>query len=335
MATVARFSTPENLDFLLDSGLTDFSPNTHNLSIGFFSSITELRFDNASIFLKRGAGINHQFTGQRRTRLFLEILPEKVDAVKFLIDNNADVNLVTSEDGSPLLLAVHKDNVEIIELLMRSERVKFTIINNKKFSPVNVAISLGKLKALAAILDNGFSNDYYTIEGYSLLQFAALDGSLETLKFLINSGFKFITYTGTVSYALHLATRRSKTETVKFLLEYGADPYEPMIPVTVGSVKRLFPRYASRIVQSDPAIILAILQGDFDCFKVFLDAGMNPNSRIFGSTCSILHLVCEEGNVQMAAYLITMGADTRTRDSSRKSPFDYTTKDFTNQVFNY
>ena len=328
-------ASPSNLNFVLRGDLFPLPNFKESLAEGFMFAMACSNFTNAEIFLRHGADINHQYTDRRLTRLYLAIMAENVDCVKFLIDNNADVNLAPPNDITPMHRAIFMDNAEIIELLMKSKRVNLVAIS--QIHPLLRASNLGKLKALGAMLDNGFN----FAKELSLLQYAITSSPLESIKFLIDRGFEFISKKGVISHFLHTTicvcspSNDATVAKIKFLLEYGADPYEGMNSSTLSLIIAQFPFYASHFTLSDPAIVIAILKNNFDIFKVFLDYGINPNTRIFNESRSLLHLVCELGKIPMAAYLISKGADIHSLDSKGKKPFDLNTKEFANQVFNF
>ena len=331
----AQLATPENFELLLDSGLSLSSDISQTLIKGFYSALVGSNFANATILLNRGVDINQLCSQFHRTPLSSMILLEKVASVKFLIDNKADLNLASPDDISPLHLAISNDNAEIIELLLRSNRANIKIFKNGR-NLIQTAVYSGQLNALRALLDNYNHPDVFTKEGYSLLQYTIATGPLKSVEFLINRGFMPLTKDGIVSYALHLGIALSKFDIngiVGYLLQYGANIYEIMTPSTFYIICKWFPAYADRFARNDPPIVMAILKNNFEMFKAFLDAGMNPNTRIFRSSRSLLHLICELGNVEMAVHLISMGADAHALDSDNRSPFYYNDDTFLNAVF--
>ena len=326
-------ATTKNLNFLLDSGLKLCTDERYVLIDGFISSLINSNFKNAAVFLERGLNINEIDKAGRTTALLTMISIEKVDAVKFLIDNNADLNFTVPQSASPLFTAIEKNNAEILELLLKSKKVDIRSTNAQERFPIQQAIFEGKLNSLCALLDNRVPAEVFTTEGYSLLQYAIALGSVETVKFLYSRRFAPITLDGNVSHVLQLAVTLQKTETVLYLLSIGISPYEQMITPVLEHVRKTFPRLATNFTLHDPAIVFAILVEDFVVFKALLDAGTNPNTKIFGNTCALLHLACDVGNAQMAKYLIQVGADTNVRDSDGKLPSEYNSQEFFNQLF--
>ena len=74
--------------------------------------------------------------------------------------------------------------------------------------------------------------------------------------------------------------------------------------------------------------MIAILNNDFEAFKALLYHGTNPNTRIFQDSSSL----CEIGNAEMAAYLISIGADDQCIDSEGQTPLTYNDYEFRQKV---
>ena len=236
--------------------------------------------------------------------------------------------------GDPLHFAVMQDNPVIVDLLTKnkSKRADVNATNKEELTPVQLAIVEGKMKALCSLLNNSEDSELFTAEGHSLLQFAISMGSLDSVKLILARGSAPVTKDGAVSYFLHLAICHKRTENVLFLLEMGVDPYEPMIDSTLAYIESVFPDYDYGLSKSDPAIVIAILNNDFEAFKALLNHGMNSNTRIFQDSSSLLHLACEIGNAQTAAYLISIGADDQCIDSEGQTPLTYNDYEFRQKV---
>ena len=372
----AAEATPANLNFLLDSGIKFYPDVKKTLNSGFKYAfmVKDKNKTNAKIFLERGADINDLDENIKKTALGAAVLNEDVDGVKYLIALNADLNLGDLDDyGSPLHLAVYRKNAEIVDLLLKTNRIDLNITNKNKQTPFIAAFNTDSVEILKIFLDYVPRN--FEVSDCSILQFAIVSGSYEIIKYLIKLRFLPVNRDGIVSHMLHMAivpmiirissetssrtspiasndsTSSSDTsndsasstielkpkrslEIVKLLLENGADPYEPMLPSVFHFLKKdHFPTYANRLTKFDPPIVVAILTGNFEVFKLLLDTGMNLNFRIFNSSTSLLHLVCELGNVQMAAYLISSGADIHMIDYRGHSPFQYNNQEFNVAVF--
>ena len=301
----------------------------------FDHAIDSRDFDKGFNLLSQGANINHLDGKRRLTLLRSAVKNGNIEAVKLLIEQGADVNLSASKDDCPFDAAVLSDNGEIVAFFMKTSFPARLRLDKIRTSVIR-AINFGRINALAAIFDHRFSGNDYTPEGYSWLQFAASVGRLETVKFFIGRDLKFIMRDGKVSHVLHLlvwaARDNDPIDKIKFLLDYGANAYEHMVDSTYIMMKAKFPSYSDLLAQSDPAIVIAVFKNNYAIFKIFLGYGINPNTRIFNESRSLLHFVCELGKVQMAAYLISKGADIHSYDVNGKTPFDLNTREFANQV---
>ena len=116
---IAVKATPENLNYILDNGVKLHSSDVDAANLGFSFALNYFNFKNASAFLNHGADINRMFANSERTLLSWAVHDGLVDVAKFLIENNADVNLANRSDGSPLHLAVLKNDPVIVNLLMK------------------------------------------------------------------------------------------------------------------------------------------------------------------------------------------------------------------------
>lgn len=326
-------ATNENLKFLLDSGENFLSFKGEALPKGFLSSLVFSIFDNSATFLQRGVNVNHLFSNDTKPVLFLMIQMGNIDSVKFLIENNADLNIVGPDENTPLHFAILHDNAEIVELLMKTNRVDLNAVNKLKRNHVQSAACLGKLNALRVLLENGAPSNIITSEGYSLLQYVIAMGPTSSVKFLLNRGFMPIGKDGIFSYVLHLAVCLKRTGNIMFLLTNGADPNAHMPAPVLTYIQKSFPTYAPNFSRTDPAIVVAVLTENFEVFKALLEAGTDPNTKIFNFGCSLLHLVCQIGNVQMAKHLIALGVDHHSLDLNQRTPFSYNSHQFSEAVF--
>lgn len=330
----AAIATPETLQVLLESGIIP----KKDITMGFGSAIAALNFPNATVFLKCGANIDQLYMAGngdiKRTLLSIAIIKEKVEIVKYLIENKANVNLAGAKDDSPIHLAISMDNWEIVDILMKTREIDLNIKSKEKHLPIHNAALQGKLNALRALLDNKSNiSDFFTVEGFSLLQFTAGMGPIESVKLLIDRGFMPRSMDGSIKYGLHVAVFNDKIETVKFLLEYGANPNEEMSLSTLNYFQRK-PNftYSNSITTTDSPVIFAVYKKNYIAVELFLNAGVNPNIRVFGSSASILHLACILGHVEIAGLLIERGADIDSLDKNGRSPFSYASQEFYKEV---
>ena len=329
----SRTATFDNMKFLLESGVSLFSIKGEVLSRGFAYAVLLKKYDNAALFLHHGLNLNEKHEWLRQdTLLTMAISREDIGAVKFIIENKADLNIAGQNGRYPIHVAVGKDNAEIVGLLMKTGQINLRVLDSKKRTPIQNAVGNGKLKALKALFDNGADPEVYTSDGFSTLQLAIMLGPLKSVEFLMSLGRMPITRSGAIYYALHMAVMFNRNETIKYLVKNGADPNEKFIPGVLGRCRKDFPTFSHRLVLSDPPIVIAIIKNNFEAFKTLLEAGTDVNRRIFDSTCTLLHLVCEVENEEMAAHLIELGADMHALDSNNKAPFFYSMFEVSNTV---
>ena len=146
-------ATNENLKFYLIVARISHSKG-EALPKGFLSSLVFSIFDNSATFLQRGVNVNHLFSNDTKPVLFLMIQMGNIDSVKFLIENNADLNIVGPDENTPLHFAILHDNAEIVELLMKTNRVDLSRKQTEAKSCSKCRMFRKKLNALRVLLEN-------------------------------------------------------------------------------------------------------------------------------------------------------------------------------------
>ena len=142
-----------------------------------------------------------------------------------------DVNYVDIESGyTPLIMAIRKKNVKLINFLLGLSRIDINRVDNKKycFPPISHAIQIHNLEIIKLLLENGAnvnepsSNDKNPYN--TPLMIAAWGGKLEEVKLLVENGACINQQDkGNGFTALIKATYQKQVDIVKFLLEKNAD----------------------------------------------------------------------------------------------------------------
>lgn len=110
-----REGTVEALKLLLDTGLwTLAEPETE---IALREAADRGRVDLLRELVRRGARFSNPSKPQQ-TALYRAVSSRQTAAVKFLIENKADVNYPDAEGTTPLILAAEQGSVDIVRLLL-------------------------------------------------------------------------------------------------------------------------------------------------------------------------------------------------------------------------
>lgn len=160
---------------------------------------------------------------------------------------------------------------------------------------------------------------------YSILE-AAAAGNAEVLQARIAEGCDVNQKDEEGNTALHLAARRNSAESLAILLKKGADP---MVEDAAGKT-------ASQLASSKKAIRLLkgamaarnkeielcdkVTAGDMQALETALSSKkFNPNMLNKDNSKSLLIIVCEKGNIDLARKLIKDGADVNYKASNGRS----------------
>ncbi len=142
-----------------------------------------------------------------------------------------DVNYIDIESGhTPLIQAIRKKQVDLIEFLLNLPRIDVNRVDNKKYCipPISHALQIHRLDIVKMLLNYGANvnepsmnekNPYNTP-----LMIASWGGILEEVKLLVENGACINQQDkGNGFTALIKATYQKNIETVQYLLENGAD----------------------------------------------------------------------------------------------------------------
>jgi len=143
-------------------------------SLAFSSDIFEAIQNNdikaVEAYINRGGSVNIVSTATANiTPLILAVENDRLEIVKLLIDEKADVNIMDSTGNTALIMAVRNDNAELVKLLIRAKADPNLHINNQGHeftTPLWLAVDkssyeitklLIKAKADVNIKQNGMS----------------------------------------------------------------------------------------------------------------------------------------------------------------------------------
>jgi ankyrin repeat protein len=240
-----------------------------------------------------------------------------VDAIKsgdraaaMAMIGHADVNKPESNGTTPLIWAVHKDDVELVDRLIKNH-ANVSATNNYGASALSEAAILGNVDILEKLLKAGAHVDFPNADGQTALMIIARTANVEAAKVLLRHGAdvnkreKWLGQT-----ALMWAAAQSHPEMVKLLIKHGAKVEARSVvhdwnrPITAEQRAKQLPRggltpllFAARegclgcvqalveakadVNMTDPdgvsPLLIALLNAHFDVGKYLLAKGANPN----------------------------------------------------------
>ncbi len=171
------------------------------------------------------------YSTPRSQRFFDLVSRNKLQDLKEYDLTGVDVNYVDIESGfTPLIHAIRKKQLELIEFLLGLKRIDINRVDNKKycFPPISHALQIHRQDIVRLLLDHGANvnepsknekNPYNTP-----LMVAAWGGKLEEVKLLVENGACINQQDkGNGFTALIKATYQNNADVVRYLLACNAD----------------------------------------------------------------------------------------------------------------
>lgn len=230
---------------------------------------------------------------------------------KFLIEKGADLNIVSKNGDTALLLARH---FETIKLLVE-KGVDVNVKNKQNETPLFKAIQREDAKSVKFLIENGANVNE---EGKAILLLPILRKKLDIVKLLVENGAKLETKSRDDMTALDYAVIYKEAEIAKYLLEKGAILSLKSIQRIVSEnyniefVKLLIERVANvdaKYTESGvTALMYAAKYGRVEVAKLLIEKGANVNLQgDRGETPLIMGI--DAGSIEMVSLLIEKGAN--------------------------
>ena len=127
-----------------------------------------------------------------------------------------DVNILTTEDESPLMLAALKGNYEICLKLIERE----ADVNKTGWTPLHYAATGGHVKLIQLLLDHFAYIDAASPNGTTPLMMAAMYGSSSAVRLLLESGADWNLKNEKNLSALNFAMQAKKTDAVEVIAAF-------------------------------------------------------------------------------------------------------------------
>jgi ankyrin repeat protein len=245
-------------------------------------------------------------------------------AVRALLQKKADVNATGLDGSTALHWAVHKDALDLVDLLIGAgANVKAT--NRYGVPPLSLTCTNGNFPIAERLLKAGADPNTTLPGGETVLMTAARTGRPAVLKALLLYGANPNAREATRGQtALMWAAAENNAEAVKVLVEGGADinlrtgvpgseraqqPAPTGGGVFTGAVSAAPATGAATAARPAwAALHFAVQLGQLEAARALLDAGANVSDTLADGT-SPLVLATQNGQWELGAFLIDRGAD--------------------------
>ncbi len=277
------------------------------------------------------------------------------EAVRSLLQQQADVNAPQPDGATALAWAAHWNDLETADLLLRAG-ADVNAANDYGMTPLALACSKGSAAMVEKLLQAGADPNAAQWTGVTPLMACARAGSADAVKSLLarHADVNAADVNADVNAkdtrrgqtGLMWAVAQQHVEVVRLLIEQGADVnakshmpggFTPLQFLTYG-VRRRDPSGPDKLepgdVHPDPsssrggftALMFAARQGDVDSARLLVDAGANVNA-VAPDYGSALVVAASSGHEPVALFLLEKGADPNGTDIWGFAPLHYALAD--------
>lgn len=209
--------------------------------------------------------------------------------VRALLTARVDANGARPDGSTPLMWAVHREHIEIVDLLLNAG-AKPDAADEQGVTPLALACENGSVRMVSRLIDAGASASKPQSNGVTPLMIAARTGHLPVVQALLSAGADAsAAIASTGQTALMWATAARHVPVVRELVAAGA------------SVR------ATSIIGFTP-LLFAARNGDLETARVLLDAGADVNQMGHDGTHA-LPLAIVSGHAAFARFLLDNGAN--------------------------
>ena len=214
----------------------------------------------------------------------------KIEHVKLLISEGADVNARDQKGLTPALIALDACELAMVDLLVEKGADTTT---------PHLAAYTGDLRGIKSLLEKDGPVD--SLEGLTLLHAASAGGHIDVVEYLIAEGFEATATTeDNKTTPLHLVAVSGHEEVAGLLIDKGAN-------VNAKDGRGCAPLY------------LAAQYGDIEVAQALLAEGADPNQENSNGKTP-LQAAAGNGHRAIAQLLIEAGAEVNQEDSEGETP---------------
>ncbi len=136
---------------------------------------------------KHGANINAtEGEGEVGTALHMAVNSEDPERTKLLIKQGADINATNKYKETPLHMAIHNGNPQIVEQLLKEKHLNINAKDNEGRTPLQTAFENGNHKIIKLLIEHGADLNTKDNQNMTLLHSAVSSESKESVELLLD-----------------------------------------------------------------------------------------------------------------------------------------------------
>ena len=268
--------------------------------------------------------------------LYQAIKHNNIKAVKFFIENNANVEIATFDGTTPLVLAIEENKPKIVELLIKEGKANIYGVYAKETEkyPIYCAVKNKNLNMIKILLNNNFD---LKRESY-ILSYAMENSDENIIKYLVENGADMYSYEIT---ALYQAVLNLNPKLVEYFLDKGAsiekaggtDVYGNIMMAAAGSkfnnsndkspvdltlleksaensakimqmiIDKVDKQLINDSLEGKTPLIIAVGNSYIDTAKILIENGANINAVDFEGWSALSYAV-NNGDIEIAKLLL-------------------------------
>ena len=279
-----------------------FDPETGGNAL-HYAIAKKMSHNKIKLVAEAGVDVN-QPDGRGLSPLMNAMIKDDRALIDLLLANGADPNVYDANGVGPVHYAAQKNDYVLLRQL-RDLGADLGALSSRGRSPLHILAAQGVTPELVALFKIGdVDPDPVDEAGLTPLHYAAAQTSPESVAALVVLGGEVNLADDVGDTPLHYALRYNPDPlVVRALLRVGADPN---LPTGTG----------------EEPTLLAIKHGDdITAMELLVDYGAEPTTEDeLGMT--LLHHAVLNRNPQVAASLMSLGADPFKRDNLGRSPYD-------------
>jgi ankyrin repeat protein len=216
-----------------------------------------------------------------------------------LLNQGAYVNATNRNGATVLYLAALNGYTDLVKALLE-KKANVNLTNNLGMTALFPAAEGGRTEIVNLLIDKGINVNTKTDTGWTALMAAVSKGRKDSTKALIDHGADVNAKTNDDKTVLSLAKR---SEIVEMLKTAGASG--PMIPDQMVARSKL---QEMGITYNKNSLLNCTREGKMDAVKLFLEAGMNPNTANKDGVTPLMYVIYF-GDAGVVDMMIQKGAD--------------------------
>ena len=287
----------------------------------------------------------------KNTAFIYACAQQKIDIVKILIDNNANLGHTNQIDQDGLFFAMEagplnlfEGNVELVELIINSDNYEQIRKKDKDGNTsLHHACYYGNIDVVRLFIDKSIANNTLSQDineinndGCTVLMYAVLGGHVDICKLILEIDKNNINiFDDTYCSALTLACRNNYIDIVELLLDNGSDNI-------INDINNVEYQENDDEWATDDEEDLADIQADedqdeeqvapiegnnileieYNILDEEIDYDDLDEDEEFNEICTPLMIACKRGYKELAKLLLSRGADTKIQNVYYRTALD-------------